>query len=262
MEPVVPAPLALWGRVGDVFVMRLPFHLVAHLLHTGDKTGFGVALLHGLINRRHQPEFEAAAPCRRPVFSHEHRPVFRFPIGFENFQPVRLTDLIGEGTELLQILFVELQFQAGFTAYRIDHQMVMPVVAVDVSGDLNLVAVKIFRKFQAHLVDFLRSDRSSRFEGLDVLIEIHAPFLPVAAFGCHKFLKGGIPAAVLSGYQLDGVSLFIFEYSLFVLRYIPHNLGHSGFALRSFFHSIDNGHGISPCPSSHTNCQIQHRSLF
>ena len=108
MEPVVPAPLALRGRIGDVFVMRLPFHPVAHPFHTGDKTGLGAALLHGLIDCRHQPELETAAPRRRPVFARKHRPVFRFPIRLENFQPVCLTDLVGEGAEPFQILFVEL----------------------------------------------------------------------------------------------------------------------------------------------------------
>lgn len=110
---------------------------------------------------------------------------------------MRLTDLVGEGTELLQILFVELQFQAGFTAYRIHHQMVVPVVAVDVRGDLDLVAVKIFRKLHTHLMDFLRCDWCSRFEGLHVLIEIHAFFFLIPALGCHELLKGGRSAAVL-----------------------------------------------------------------
>lgn len=255
MEPVITASLPLGCGVGDIFVMRLPFHLIAHPLHTGDKTGLGAALLHGLINGAHQPEFEAAAPCRRPVFARAHGVLSWLTIRLQGFQSVCLTDLVGQGAKLLQTFFVELQFQAGFTAYRIDHKVIVPMVAVYMGSDLYLVTFKIFRKFQAHLVDFLRSDRSSRFERLHILIEIHALFLPVAAFGCHKFLKGGIPAAVLSGYQLDGVSLFIFEYSLFVLRHIPHNLGHGGFALRSFFHSIDDSHGISPCPSKHTGNQ-------
>lgn len=242
MEPVVPAPLALWGCIGDVFVMRLPFHLVAHPLHTGDKTGLGTALLHGLIDSRHQPKFEAAAPRRRPVFARKHRPVFRLPIRFQYFQPVRLTDLIGKGSELLQILFVELQFQTGFTAYRIHHKMVMPVVAVDVRGNLDLVAVKIFRKLHAHLMDFLRRDRRPRFKGLHILIEIHALFLPVSALGRHEFLKGGRSAAVLSGNQLDPVSLSILVNGLFVLRHIPYYLGHGRSALRFLFDRVNNRH--------------------
>lgn len=197
MESVVPAPLALWGRVGDVFVMRLPFHPVVHLFHTGDKIGFGVALLPSLIDCRHQPELEAAAPSRRPVFTRKHRLVFRFPIRLENFKAMCLTDLVGEGAELLQILFVELQFQAGFIAHRIYHQMVVPVVAVDVVCYLDFIAVEIFCKLHAHLMKLLRCDRCSRLEGLHVLIEIHALFLPVAAFGRHEFLKGGRSAAVL-----------------------------------------------------------------
>lgn len=261
MEPVVPAPLALDGRVGDVFIMRLPFHPVAHPFHTGDKTGLGAALLHGLIDRRHQSELEAAAPRRRTVFTRKHRLVFRFPIRLENFKAMCLTDLVGEGAELLQILFVELQFQAGFIAHRIYHQMVVPVVAVDVRGDLDLVAVKIFRKFHTHLVDFLRRNRRPRLEGLHVLIEIHALFFPVSALGRHEFLKGGRSAAVLPGDQLDGVSPLVLEYGLFVLRHIPHNLGHSCFALRFFFDRVNNRHAVSSGPSGRTGNQRPRQNL-
>lgn len=258
MEPVVPAPLALGGRVGDVFVMRLPFHLVAHPFHTDDKIGSGAALLDGLIDCRHQPELETAAPRRRPVFARKHRPVFRFPIRLENFQSVRLTDSVGESSELLQILFVELQFQAGFTAYRIHHKMVVPVVAVDMRGDLNLVAVKIFRKLHAHLMDFLRGNRRSRLEGLDVLIEIHALFLPVSALGRHELLKCGRSAAILTGHQLNPVPLSILVNGLFVLRHIPHNLGHGRFALRFLFDRVNNRHRSAPV---HQAVQgIEHRA--
>lgn len=261
MEPVVPALLALGGRIGDVFMMRLPFHPVAHPFHTGDKTGLGAVLLHGLIDCSHQPELETAAPCCRPVFARAHGVLSWFTIRLQGFQPVCLTDLVGEGAKSFQILFIELQFQTGFTAYRIYHQMVVPVVAVDVRGDLDLVAVKIFRKLHAHLVDFLRRDRRPRFKGLHILIEIHAFFLPVSALGRHEFLKCGRSAAVLPGHQLHCVSLFILKRGLFVLRHIPHNLGHGRFALRFLLDRVNNCHTVSPDPSGRTGNRTPHRTL-
>ena len=246
MESVVPASLAIGGRVGDVFVARLPFHLVAYPLHTGDKTGLGADLLHGLINCSHQPEFKAAALRRRTILARKHRLVFRIPLRFQYFQSMRLTDLIGEGAEIFQILFVKLQFQAGFTTYRIHHQMVVPMIAVDVSGDLDLVTVKIVRKLHTHPVNSLRRNRRSRFEGLYILIEIHALFFPVSALGRHEFLKGGRSAAVLTGHQLDGVSPLVLKHDLFVLRHIPHDLGHGRSALRFLFDRIDDHHRSAP----------------
>ena len=91
--------------------MRYPFHLIAHLLHAVDKFFPCAALCHGLVNGIHQLEFIAAAPYRRPVLTCTHWLLLWLLVGRQDFQPMSNTDFIRQGTKLLQILFVKLQFQ-------------------------------------------------------------------------------------------------------------------------------------------------------
>ena len=76
------------------------------------------------------------------------------------------------------------------------------MVTVDMSSDLHLKSLTIWGKFSSHFVDFLWSDFHIGLEGLHILVEIYAHFLTVLPFGCHKFLEGGIPTAVLLGLLL------------------------------------------------------------
>jgi len=73
------------------------------------------------------------------------------------------------------------------------------MVTVDMGSNLYLVSLEPSGKLNAHLVDFLWCGSAVRLEALHILVEIHAFFFSVLLFRCHKFLKGGFPAAVLPG---------------------------------------------------------------
>lgn len=250
MELVVPAPLACGACVGDVFVMGHPFYPVAHFLHTGGKFALCAALGERCVNGVHQLEFEAAAPHSRAVFACAHRLHGGFLVGLQNLQAMRQTDFIGEGTQLLQILFIKLEFQSGFTADGINNQVIVPVIAVDVGGNLDFVALKSPGKLNPHLVNFLRCGAAVRFKALHILVEEHLTFFSVLLFRCHEFLKGSFSAAVLPGEQSAFFAVFILKKGFIILRHIIHHLFHGSAALRFFLDGDDDCHRLTPlCPS-------------
>ena len=250
MELVVPAPLACGGCVGDVLVLGYPLHPVAHFLHTGVKFGLCTALRERRVDGVHQLEFEAPTPHSRAVFSSVHGLHGWLLIGLQNLQAMCLTDFIGEGAQLLQVLFIELELQPGFTADGIDNQVVVPVITVDMGGNLDFVALKPPGKLNSHLVDFLRCGSAVRFEALHILVEKHLTFFSVLLFCCHKFLKGGFSAAVLPRQKPALLAVFVLEKGLIILRHIIHYLFHGGTALRFFLDGGDDCHRLTPlCPS-------------
>lgn len=250
MELVIPAPLACGGGVGDVFVLGYPLHPVAHFPHTGGKFGLCTAPGERRVDGVHQLEFEAAAPHSRAVFPCAHRLHGGFLVGLQNLQAMRLTYFIGEGAQLLQILFIKLELQSGFTADGINNQVIVPVITVDVCGNLNLKAIKPPGKLNPHLVDFLRRGTAVWLEALHILVKEHLTFFSVLLFRSHKFLKGGFSAAVLPGQQPAFFAVFVLKKGFIILRHIIHDLFHGGTALRFFFDGGDDCHRLTPlCPS-------------
>ncbi len=82
--------------------------------------------------------------------------------------------------------------------YRIDDQMIVPVIRVNVCGNDYLKPIEIFRKLHAHLVYFLGTGGFSRFEALYKVFVEYAVVFPILDFRCHKFFESGFGYAVLT----------------------------------------------------------------
>ncbi len=108
-----------------------------------------------------------------------------------------LTQLIADGTELLQGIGILAKLPPGFKVHRVDDEMAMHMVSIAVGGDLNLVTgPSTHRKFHSDLMGLLGRDLFLGREGLDILIEGDAVHFAVGCFRRFEFKNGIASVAV------------------------------------------------------------------
>jgi len=248
MEPVVAAFLAVRRFICDILVMVPPVDRIAQPPHIADKPGPCTARRQALVYGAHQPEFPTVAAQGRPVFPRAKASAVMPRVRLQDRQPAGLADFIGQRPEFDQVAPVKLQFQAGFMAYGIDDEMIVPVIGIEMAGYQDFIAFEIFGQLHAHLMCFLRRGLFLRLKALDVLIEVDPALLAVPPLRRHKLAEGGFGAAVPAGDEPVPLSVVIrtsaaptaLNQRLFILNDIGHDLRHRGLGLR-FLLDGDNG---------------------
>ena len=154
----VPAADVLRGGVGDVFLMRLPFHIVAIGIHIRNKLLLRAALLHGLFDMIRQP------PLPR-------RNAERVSFGLRAGQTVLPTELVAVVLDLLHLPCGLMEFHARLEIDGVHDDVIVDVGGVHVSDHDALVALEMLRQLHPQLVRRCEVQRIIRCKRLhDVVV--------------------------------------------------------------------------------------------
>ena len=135
----VPAADVLRGGVGDVFLMRLPFHIVAIGIHIRNELLLRAALLHSLFDMIRQ------SPLPR-------RDAEWVGLGLRDGQAVLPTELAAVFLDLLHLPCGLMEFHARLEIDGVHDDMIMDVGSVHVGDHDALVALKMLRQLHPQLV--------------------------------------------------------------------------------------------------------------
>ena len=109
-------------------------------------------------------------------------------------------DLVTDLPHLLQGVGGEVQLLSGVRVDRVDDQVGVQVLRVDVCGHQNLAAwEEPLRQFLSDFVRFRRRDFLFGGEGLDILVEEGSVGLSVEVLGCQETLLCQLRRAVDTG---------------------------------------------------------------
>lgn len=207
--------------------MVYPLDPVSQLFHPVYELPFVTAVCNSVVDGVHQPEFFAVPTQGSAVLLLVHGTLFRLFVWLQGFQAKPPAYFIGSVPQLLQLFLVDLDLISGLTVDGVDHEMVVPMIFVDVGGNYHFESLEQLRRFYADLMDLLRCSMAIRFERLHILYEKHTAGLSVGKLGRHKLLIGRLWDTVLTADQLDTV-----QHRFLVLHDIIQHSLHSGSGLR------------------------------
>ena len=191
VQTAIPALHSIGTGEGDVLPVLCPLDFITPALHLPDEFFLVAADLHGLGHIVHQPELPALALGGDAVLPAAH-PLAAFLIGRQDGQAMLSTQLIADGTELLQSVGILPQLSAIHKADGVDHEMGVDVFGIAVGGHLYLMPGPCFHgELSGDSMSLLIGDILPGREGLDILIEVDAVQLAIGMLG-GKELRDGI----------------------------------------------------------------------
>ena len=201
MQFVVSAFLSRGGGVGDALSPLLPAHLIALLVHFTQELLTRPGAFHGFLDCDDQLELPAVSSVGRPVFSSSQTlsaPILL--VWLQGSEAVLLAELVADLPHLLQSVGREVQLFPGVRVNRVDDQVGVQVLRVDVCGHQNLASrEKPLRQLLRDLVRFRRRDFLFGREGLDVLVEEGSVGLSVEVLGRQETFLCQLRRAVDTG---------------------------------------------------------------
>ena len=152
-------------------------------------------------------------------------------------------DLVTDLPHLLQGVGGEVQLFSGVRVDRVDDQVRVQVLRVDVCGHQNLAAwEEPLRQFLSDFVRFRRRDFLFGGEGLDILVEEGSVGLSVEVLGRHETLLCQLRRAVDTG----EIAAAGFVHRLFFLGHIADHPPHGARRLFPLFDVATGRQGRSP----------------
>ena len=237
MQAVVPALHSVGTGVGDVLPIIRPLDFIAPALHLPDEIFLAAADFHCLGHIVHQPELPALALGRDAVLPAAYA-LAAFLIGRQNRKPMGQTQLVTDGTELLECTGVLPQLSSIHEADRVDHEVGVDVLGIAVGGDLDFVTGPGFHgELSGNLVGLLIGDVLPVGEGLDILVEVDAVQFSVGILGRQE-LRDRVQSVTTDAADIPLPSQLIHGFAF--LQAVPHNTDHSTRMLPGFF---DIGYG-------------------
>lgn len=201
MQFVVSAFLSRGRGVGDALSLLLPAHLIALLVHFTQELLPRPSSFHGFLDCNDQLELPAVSPVSCPVFSSPQAlgaPVLL--VWLQGSEAMFHADLVADLPHLLQGIGGEVQLLSGVRVDRVDDQVGVQVLRVDVCGHQNLASrEKPLRQFLSDLVRFRRRDFLFGREGLDVLVEEGSAGLSIEVLGYQETFLCQLRRAVDTG---------------------------------------------------------------
>ena len=244
MQFVVSALLSRGRGIGDTLSTLFPAHLIALLVHFTQELLPRSNSLHDFFYRDDQLELPAVASVGRPVFPGPQAlgaPVLL--VWLQGSEAVFHADLVTDLPHLLQGVGGEVQLLSGVRVDRVDDQVRVQVLRVDVCGHQNLAAwEEPLRQLLGDLVRFRRRDFLFGGEGLDVLVEEGSVGLSVEVLGRHETLLCQLRRAVDTG----EIAAAGFVHRLFFLGHIADHPPHGARRLFPLFDVATGRQGRSP----------------
>ena len=160
MQFVVSALFSRGRGVGDALSPLLPAYLIALLVHFTQELLPRPGVLHGFLDCDDQLELPAVSSVGRPVFSGPQTlcaPILL--VWLQGSEAVFHADLVTDLPHLLQGIWCEVQLLSGVQVDRVDDQVRVQVLRVDVCGHQNLAAwEEALRQLPGDLVRLRRRD--------------------------------------------------------------------------------------------------------
>ena len=233
MQFVVSALLSRGRGVSDALSSLLPAHLIALLVHFAKEFLPRPGALHDFLDCDDQLELPAVASVGRPIFPSPQAlgaPVLL--VWLQGGEAVLHADLVTDLPHLLQSVGGEVQLFSGVRVDRVDDQVGVQVLRVDVCGHQNLASrEEPLRQLLGDLVCFHRRDFLFGREGLDVLVEEGSAGLSVEVLGYQETFLRQLRRAVDTG----EVAAAGFIHRLSLLRHIADHPPHGARRLRPLF---------------------------
>lgn len=233
MQFVVSALLSRGRGVGDALSPLFPAHLIALLVHFTQELLPRPGVLHGFLDCDDQLELPAVSPVSCPVFPGPQAlgaPILL--VWLQGSEAVLHADLVTDLPHLLQGIWREVQLFSSVRVDRVDDQVGVQVLRVNVCGHQNLAAwEEPLCQFLSDLVRFRRHDFLFGQEGLDVLVEEGSAGLPVKVLGCQEAFLRQLRRAVDTG----EIAAAGFIHRLFFLGHIADHTPHGARRLLPFF---------------------------
>ena len=184
--------------------------MIAAFLHDLNEILLGFGVLHRVIYGNGEGNFPALALVSRAIFRCRHG--FYVPVNrYNNRQSIFKTQFIRGVTELLNLIFVRMVLVSRVRIHRVDDEVRVDMLPVNVSSHQNFVPFELFRgEFNSDFVSGFGRDGFVRGEGLQQMIEHSAAVLPVKQLCTDEFLVGGGGQAVDSRDQLPVTVLCLF----------------------------------------------------
>jgi len=199
MQPNIPAWLAVRAGVGEIFVRILPFDLITFHLHQLDEVLFADGVAHRFVDRNRQIQLPALTFFSYMILCGGHT-FDLFALGNDHRKAVFHTELVRGVAQTLDFMVVGMELQTSLGVHRIENEMRMYVVTVDVSSDQHLVAREVFfGKTQSNFVRGLGCNRLVRMEGLHDVVVLSAARFTLLQLGIHHFVERRLRHAVDSG---------------------------------------------------------------
>lgn len=244
MQFVISALFPRGGGVGDALSPLLPVHLIALLVHFTQELFPRPGPLHDFLDGDDQLELPAVSPVSCPVFSSPQAlgaPVLL--VWLQGSEAMFHADLVADLPYLLQGIGGEVQLLSGVRVDRVDDQVGVQVLRVDVCGHQNLASrEKPLRQLLRDLMHFRRRDFLFGGEGLDVLVEEGSVGLSVEVLGCQEAFLRQLRRAVDTG----EVAAAGFIHRLFLLRHVADHPPHGARRLFPLFDVATGRQGRSP----------------
>lgn len=152
-------------------------------------------------------------------------------------------DLVADQPHFFQSSGCKVQFPPGVRLDRVDDEMGMQVLRIEVRCYQNLTARKeLLRQLQRDLMGLCRGDLFLRRKRLDVLVEEGVMRLAVQILGGHEALVGKIRHTVDAGEVADSILI----QGLLILGHVAHDTFHRSGCLLGFLDEATRCHGRSP----------------
>lgn len=187
-ELIVSASDILRCGVGDVFLIRLPSHLVAVLRHECDELLTGSTVLHSFLNGTAQ----LFLPSRNTEW---------ICLALGEGQAILPAELVAVFLGLLHLPGALMKLLAVFKVYRIHDDVIVDVRRIHMRDHHALVALEVFRKLQPNLMRCIKIQRIVRGEGLDDVIIATAICFAELFLYRFEFILSCLSHAVDTGYE-------------------------------------------------------------
>ena len=244
MQFVISALLSRGRGVGDALSPILPAYLIALLVHFTQEFLPRPSSFHGFLDCDDQLELPAISSVSRPIFPSPQAlgaPILL--VWLQGAEAVLLAELVADLPHLLQSVGREVQLFPGVRVNRVDDQVRVQVLRVDVCGHQNLASrEEPLRQLLRDLMHFRRRDFLFGGEGLDVLVEEGSVGLSVEVLGRHETLLCQLRRTVYSG----EIAAAGFVHRLFLLGHIADHPPHGARRLFPLFDVATGRQGRSP----------------
>ena len=161
---------------------------------------------------------------------------------------IPLTNLIAELHQLLDALLVGMVLLSVLEADRIDYQMGMNVLSVNVSCDNDLVIVEGFLcKLHRYLVCEFGLDFISARKALHQMIVEPSVRLVIQVLGCSHFIESSLGRTIDSGHET-----LVLGHGLFLSADVVEDVFHAASCLSFIVDKMDYGHHFTTFAMSQT----------
>lgn len=183
VEPIIPAPHATGGSVGDILSAVRPADIIAFAAHQRNELLPVAGVPHTLVDGVHQPELQALSSGGGVVLRPGHRLNLSSFLRLEHRQTELHTHLVITLAQLCQLLLADVQFLPVLKADTVDKEVGVDVVPIQVGTDQHLPSLKPLGQLQCGGVCSYRVHVLVRREGLHHVIEHRAALLVVQQLG-------------------------------------------------------------------------------